>query len=126
MCCREFKPLECHTNLSSLIAKGGTEKEEACTSTEVQSTYLARAIQEQQFYRIRELLVQKARNSGTVKVGVISTFYPSSKKCSRCGNIKKDLKLSDRIYKCDHCNLQIDRDLNAAINIRDCKDFKLI
>lgn len=45
-------------------------------------------------------------------------FYPSSKTCSCCGEIKEDLKLSDRIFKCDHCGLEIDRDLNAAINLK--------
>ena len=44
-------------------------------------------------------------------------YYPSSKKCNKCGNIKKDLKLSERIYKCDNCGLVIDRDINAAINL---------
>jgi putative transposase len=47
----------------------------------------------------------------------IGRFDPSSKMCSGCGNIKHDLKLSDRIYHCNICNLTIDRDLNAAINI---------
>ena len=45
-------------------------------------------------------------------------FDPSSKLCSRCSNIKHGLKLSDRVYRCDACGLTIDRDLNAAINIR--------
>ena len=44
-------------------------------------------------------------------------FYPSSKTCSCCGNIKKDLKLSDRVYICDNCGLEIDRDYNASINL---------
>lgn len=44
-------------------------------------------------------------------------FFPSSKKCSRCGNIKHDLKLSDRVYHCSCCELVIDRDLNASINL---------
>ena len=47
----------------------------------------------------------------------IGRFDPSSKMCSKCGNIKHDLKLSDRIYHCNVCGLSIDRDLNAAINI---------
>ena len=47
----------------------------------------------------------------------VDRFYPSSKKCSCCGNIKKDLKLSDRVYVCK-CGLTIDRDLNAAINLK--------
>ena len=44
-------------------------------------------------------------------------FYPSSKTCSCCGHIKKDLKLKDRIYKCDNCGLEIDRDFNASVNL---------
>ncbi len=47
----------------------------------------------------------------------VDKFYPSSKTCSCCGNIKKDLKLSDRMYKCDVCGLVIDRDYNASINL---------
>lgn len=92
----------------------------------MKNKYLAKAIQEQQFYRIRQLLIEKAKNTMTIQVGVVPTFFPSSKKCSRCGNIKKDLKLSDRIYTCPACDLQIDRDYNASLNIRDCKDYKLI
>lgn len=44
-------------------------------------------------------------------------FYPSSKTCSCCGNIKKDLSITDRVYVCDVCGLTIDRDYNAAINL---------
>ena len=44
-------------------------------------------------------------------------YFPSSKKCSKCGNIKKELKLRERIYKCNKCGLVIDRDVNAAINL---------
>ena len=44
-------------------------------------------------------------------------YFPSSKKCSKCGEIKKELKLKDRIYKCNNCGLVIDRDVNAAINL---------
>lgn len=92
----------------------------------MKNKHLARAIQEQQFYRIRQLLTEKALNSITTQIGVVNWFYPSSKKCSRCGSIKKDLKLSDRIYVCSNCGLVIDRDYNASLNIRDCKDYKLI
>ena len=50
-------------------------------------------------------------------------FYPSSKICSRCGYLKDKLELSERIFKCDYCNAEIDRDLNASINIRDTKNY---
>lgn len=92
----------------------------------MKNKHLARAIQEQQFYRIRQLLIEKAINTQAVEVGIIPWKYPSSKKCNRCGYINKHLKLSDRIYKCTNCNLVIDRDYNASLNIRDCKDYKLV
>lgn len=60
-------------------------------------------------------LEQKAKEYGT-QVIKIDRFFPSSKLCSCCGQIKKDLTLSDRDYKCD-CGLEIDRDFNASINI---------
>ena len=92
----------------------------------MKNKHLARSIQEQQFYRTRQLLIEKAKNTQAVEVGIVSWNYPSSKKCSRCGSIKRNLKLSDRVYKCTNCNLVIDRDYNASINIRDCKDYKLV
>lgn len=48
----------------------------------------------------------------------VDTFFPSSKTCSNCGNIKKELKLSERVYNCEVCSFSLDRDVNAAINIR--------
>lgn len=87
---------------------------------------LSKSIQQQSFYRIRQLLIEKALNTISTQIGVVNRFYPSSKKCSRCGTIKKNLKLSDRIYVCDNCGLVIDRDFNASINIRDCKDYKIV
>lgn len=92
----------------------------------MKNKHLARAIQEQQFYRIRQLLIEKAINTQAVEIGIIHWKYPSSKKCSRCGYINKHLKLSDRIYKCPNCGLVIDRDYNASLNIRDCKDYTLV
>ncbi len=77
---------------------------------------LARAIAEQGLRNFRTLLEYKAGAYG-VKVVVVDRFYPSSKTCSKCGHIKSDLKLADRTYKCDSCGFEIDRDLNAAINL---------
>ena len=50
-------------------------------------------------------------------LSLANKYYPSSKKCNRCGEIKKELTLKDRIYKCNKCGLEIDRDINAAINL---------
>jgi transposase len=57
-------------------------------------------------------------NKYVQKKDEVYRFYPSSKTCSACGNIKSDLKLSDRTYVCENCGLVIDRDLNAAINLK--------
>ncbi|WP_348271199.1 RNA-guided endonuclease InsQ/TnpB family protein [Fusobacterium pseudoperiodonticum] len=51
------------------------------------------------------------------KIIKVPIFYPSSKTCSSCGNIKETLRLSERIYHCECCGLEIDRDYNASINI---------
>ena len=92
----------------------------------MKNRHLSKSIQQQSFYRIRQLLIEKALNTMSTQIGVVNRFYPSSKKCSRCGSIKKNLKLSDRVYVCDKCGLVIDRDFNASINIRDCRDYKLV
>jgi hypothetical protein len=55
---------------------------------------------------------------------IVDRWYPSSKICHYCGNIKKDLKLSDRIYRCD-CGYVEDRDFNASLNLRDAKTYEI-
>ena len=92
----------------------------------MKNRHLSKAIQDQQFYHIRQLLIEKALNTNSVQIGVVDKYYPSSKKCSRCGNIKNDLKLSDRVYKCDRCGLTIDRDFNASLNLRNAVDYKVV
>lgn len=77
---------------------------------------LSHSIQDVNWSSFVVKLEQKSKQYNTT-VYKIGRFFPSSKTCSRCGKIKKDLKLSDRVYKCD-CGFEIDRDLNAAINIK--------
>jgi len=77
---------------------------------------LAKAIQELGLYEMRRQIEYKAKWYGR-EVIFVSRWFPSSKKCSCCGNIKHDLKLSDREYVCENCGLIIDRDENASINI---------
>ena len=77
---------------------------------------LSRAIQEQCFYEFRRQLTYKCKWNNT-KLIVADRFFPSSKTCSCCGNVKKDLKLSDRVYKCE-CGNIIDRDYNASLNLK--------
>ncbi len=78
---------------------------------------LAGAIQDGGFYEFRRQLEYKTEWYGS-KLVVIDRFFPSSKTCSNCGHIKSDLKLSDRIYKCDVCGHSENRDLNASKNIK--------
>ena len=83
---------------------------------------LSRAVAESEFYYFRLLLERKCREFG-IELRLASRFYASSKTCSRCGQVKKDLKLSGRIYECTECGLVIDRDYNAALNLRSCIKF---
>ena len=82
----------------------------------LQNPRLARSIQEENLSEFRRILTYKCEQNGTELI-IADRWYSSSKICSCCGNIKHDLKLSDRIYKCDACGLVIDRDENAAINL---------
>lgn len=91
----------------------------------LKNKHLSRSIQQQCFYRIRQLLIEKALNTMTVQVGVVDRFYPSSKTCSLCGFINRQFG-SEEIFVCPKCNLVIDRDYNASLNIRDSKDYKII
>ena len=77
---------------------------------------LAKSIQEECFNKFYNLIGYKANRKG-IEIIVADRWYPSSKKCIQCGNIKKDLKLSDRVYKCDRCGNEIDRDYQAALNL---------
>ena len=77
---------------------------------------LARAVQEQCLFEFIRQMKYKCEWNG-IEFVQANRFYPSSKTCSCCGNVKRDLKLSDRTYKCDICGLKIDRDYNAAINL---------
>ncbi|MGV8153357.1 MAG: RNA-guided endonuclease InsQ/TnpB family protein [Alkaliphilus sp.] len=90
----------------------------------MKNRHLSKAIAKQRFYEFRIKLEQKCKFNG-IELRVVDRFYPSSKTCSCCGNIKKDLKLSDRIYTCDECNLSTDRDKNAAINLENAKVYKV-
>ena len=82
----------------------------------MKNKHLSKAIQQQCFYEFRRQLEYKCKKYG-IELVIVDRFYPSSKTCSGCGHIKKDLKLSDRTYICEECGLVIDRDLNASINL---------
>ena len=99
--------------------------EDLKVSNMIKNKHLSKAIQEQNFYAIRTKLINKCKERN-IELRLVDTFYPSSKTCSCCGSVKKDLKLNDRIYKCCNCGLEIDRDYNASINLEKAKIYKVI
>ena len=78
---------------------------------------LAKAVSDAAFGEFRRQLEYKTARTGAA-LRVIDRWYPSSKTCSKCGRVKAKLPLAERVYRCDACGLSIDRDLNAAINIK--------
>ena len=99
--------------------------EDLKVSNMMKNKHLSKAIQEQNFFSIRTKLINKCKERN-IELRLVDTFYPSSKTCSCCGSIKKDLKLNNRIYKCGNCGLEIDRDYNASINLEKAKVYKVI
>ncbi len=89
----------------------------------MKNKHLSKAIASQKFFKFKTKLTVKCKENH-IELRIVDRFYPSSKTCSNCGEIKQDLKLSDRIYKCD-CGLTIDRDLNSSINLKNAKEYKI-
>ena len=90
----------------------------------MRNKHLAKDIANCSFYTIKEHLIRKAKERNIV-VRLVDRFYPSSKTCSNCGSYKKDLKLSQRVYHCNSCQKEIDRDFNASRNIARTDRYKL-
>lgn len=82
----------------------------------MKNRHLSKAIQQQGFYELRRQLQYKAERNNITFI-VADRFFPSSKRCSCCGHVKSDLKLSDRIYRCT-CGNMIDRDFQASLNLK--------
>lgn len=82
----------------------------------MKNKHLSKAIQQQKLYEFRRQIEYKSQNNN-IKLVIADRFYPSSKRCNCCGSIKKDLKLSDRVYKCE-CGYINDRDYNASLNLK--------
>ncbi|XZJ30960.1 RNA-guided endonuclease InsQ/TnpB family protein [Clostridium perfringens] len=89
----------------------------------MKNRHLSKAIVSQKFFEFKTKLMSKCKQNN-IELRIVDRFYPSSKTCSNCGKIKKDLKLSDRIYICD-CGFTIDRDLNASINLKNAEEYKI-
>ena len=90
----------------------------------MRNKHLAKDVANCSFYTIKEHLVRKAKERNII-VRLVDRFYPSSKTCSNCGGYKKNLKLSQRVYHCNSCQVKIDRDFNASLNIATTDKYKL-
>ncbi|MBN3924929.1 RNA-guided endonuclease TnpB family protein [Nostoc sp. NMS4] len=84
---------------------------------------LKSAISDNCFYEVRRQLIYKQEHYGT-KVEIVDRWFPSSKMCSKCGNVQA-MKLSDRVFSCQKCNHTLDRDENAAINLKNAPSKKV-
>ena len=89
----------------------------------MKNRHLSKAVASQKFYEFRSRLKAKCNDNG-IELRVADRFYPSSKLCHCCGQIKKDLKISDRIYRCA-CGYVEDRDFNASLNLRDAVTYEV-
>lgn len=87
------------------------------TSGMLKNNKLSKAIQAQTFHEFKRQMTYKCAWRG-IKFVVADRFYPSSKMCSNCGHVKEKLSLSERTYRCEACGMEMDRDLNASINLK--------
>lgn len=90
----------------------------------MKNRHLSKSIAQQKFFEFRVKLLAKCNEYG-IELRIADRFYPSSKACHKCGCIKSDLKLSDRIYTCSECGYTADRDFNASLNLRDCQTYRI-
>lgn len=82
----------------------------------MKNRHLSKAVQQQKLDEFRRQLEYKTKKYG-IELVLADRWYPSSKTCSSCGTIKSDLKLKDRVFKCNCCGLEMNRDYNASINL---------
>ena len=89
----------------------------------MKNRHLSKAVALQKFYEFKRKLQAKCKENG-IELRIVDRWFPSSKTCHCCKSIKKDLKLSDRIFRCD-CGYIEDRDFNAALNLRDATTYEV-
>ena len=89
----------------------------------MKNRHLSKAVASQKFYEFKTKLLAKCKETG-IELRIVDRWFPSSKTCHCCKNIKKDLKLSDRLFRCD-CGYIEDRDFNAALNLRDATTYEV-
>lgn len=91
----------------------------------MKNRHLSKAVAQQKFFEFRTKLISKCKENN-IELRVVDRFYPSSNTCHKCGHINRDLKLSDRTYRCSECGYVEDRDINASLNLRDAKTYTII
>ena len=91
----------------------------------MKNKHLAKAVAAQRFNLMLTKLKRKAQIIG-IEFRTVDRFYPSSKTCHTCGHTNKGLKLKDRVYICPKCGYTEDRDFNAALNLRDAKEYRVV
>ena len=89
----------------------------------MKNKHLSKAVDSQKFYEFKTKLQAKCKENG-IELRIVDRWFPSSRTCHCCKSIKKDLKLSDRIFRCD-CGYIEDRDFNAALNLRDATTYEV-
>ncbi len=110
--------IDCLHKLTTYLAKNHSQivVEDLNVQGMVKNKFLSQALSDVSFSEIRRQLEYKTKWYGS-KLIFAPRFFPSSKRCSQCGNIKSKLALSTRLFSCEHCGLVIDRDLNASLNL---------
>ncbi len=91
----------------------------------MKNRHLAKAVMQQNFYTFKEWLTAKCKQHH-IELRVVGRFYPSSKLCSCCGTKKIKLSLAERIFKCDACGVELDRDFNASLNLKLAKEYTVL
>ena len=91
----------------------------------MKNRHLAKSVANQGFYDFKQRLLHSCKKFG-IELREVDTFYPSSKLCSCCGHKKVHLSLSDRIYKCDNCKVELDRDRNASLNLKQATKYVVL
>ncbi len=91
----------------------------------MKNRHLSDSVRKQKFYRFKEWLTSKCNQHG-IELRMVGRFYPSSKTCSCCGFKKVNLSLSDRVFKCNHCYMELDRDFNASLNLKYATEYTVI
>lgn len=91
----------------------------------MKNRHLSKAVSRQNFHLFKEWLLAKCTQHG-IELRIVDRFYPSSKLCSCCGTKKVKLSLSERIFTCDACGSEIDRDFNASLNLKYAIEYTVL